>query len=316
MGEIMGTAVQEMTRDRVRDQLRVYMSRTGWSAREIADRAGYAMRTVNQFMSGAKYGDAQGETAARRLAQFMAENPAELPELPGRLYETEATREMDRMIEHAVAGGWGTVYGPAGAQKTFLLEYRAAESAHREETDLVLVGADPSLSPRGLLGRIARGVAAPYAQQTEPLRDAILYTLRRRKNPVGLVIDEAQLLYPRIDTLETLRRLGDKSRGRIGILVAGNEQVLELFKPRRNVYFEQWRSRIEQEEAHVLGPKASEARRILAAEIPGIKDAAADEVVGSTTVTDPLTKRDYVNARRLFNTIRAMQRTAARKKMN
>jgi DNA transposition AAA+ family ATPase len=309
----MGAAVENITRQAVREQARIYMSRTGISMRELADRAGYSQRTVLQFLSGAKYGDARGETAARRLAEFMAENPAEPPEFPGTLYETEATREMDRLIAHAINGGWGTAYGPAGAQKTFLLEYRAAEKARSEEADMVLVSADPSLSPRALLGRIARGLAAPYAQQTESLREAIVYTLRRRKGPVAVVIDEAQLLYDRIDTLETLRRLGDRARGRMGILVAGNEQVLQLFEPRRKVYFEQWRSRVEQEEAHVLGPKAGEARRILAAEIAGIRTAAVEEIISSTTVTDPMTKKSYVNARRLFNTIRMMQRVARRK---
>lgn len=309
----MATAEMVLSRDDVRRQLRIYMSKTGCGISELAYRSGYAQRTLLQFMSTSRYGDAQGQTAARKLAQFIRDNPAELPEFPGRLYETEATRAMDRLIEHAVAGGWGTVYGPAGAQKTFLLEYRAAEAARSQECEMVLVGADPNLSPRGLLGRIARGIAAPYAQQTEALREAILYTLRRRKRPVAVVVDEAQLLHPRIDTLETLRRLGDKARGRIGILVAGNEQVLQLFEPRRNVYFEQWRSRVEQEEAHVLGPRESEARQILAAEVPGIKAAAADEIVKGTKVQDPLSKRGYVNARRLFNTIRMMQRQARRK---
>lgn len=305
----MGLALQP-SRDDVRDRLRVYMSKTGWSIRDIADRSGYAMRTVNQFVSGSRYGDAQGESAARRLAQFMAENPPDLPELPGTLYETEATREMDRLIGHAVCGGWGIVYGPSGAQKTFLLEYRAAEAARRDEADMVLIGADPSLSPRALLSRIARGIAAPWAQQSEALRDAIMYTLRRRKNPVAVVIDEAQLLYPRIDTLETLRRLGDRARSRMGVLVCGNEQVLQLFEPRRKVYFEQWRSRIEQEEAHVLGPSPSEARRILASEIPGIKQAVVEEVISQTTVRDPISKKSYINARRLFNTIRAFQKNS------
>jgi type II secretory pathway predicted ATPase ExeA len=312
----MAAQAISISRENVRYDLRVYMSKTGWGISELAFRSGYAPRTLLQFMSSARYGDAQGQSAARNLAKFMRENPAELPEFPGRLYETEATRAMDRLIDHAIEGGWGTIYGPAGAQKTFLLEYRAAEAARSEECELVLVGADPALSPRALLGRIARGVAAPYAQQCEALREAILYVLRRRQRPVAVVVDEAQLLYARIDTLETLRRLGDKSRGRIGILVAGNEQVLQLFEPRRNVYFEQWRSRVEQEEAHILGPSEAEARKILAAEVQGIKAAAADEIVAGTKVQDPLSKKSYVNARRLFNTIRMMQRVAARRKAN
>lgn len=306
----MGSQTMPVTRENVRQDLRIYMSKTGWGISELAFRSGYAPRTILQFMSSARYGDAQGQSAARRLAQFMRENPAELPEFPGTLYVTEATRTMDRLIAHAIGGGWGIVYGPAGAQKTFLLEYRAAEAARREECEMVLIGADPALSPRGLLGRIARGIAAPYTQQIETLREAILYTLRRRKRPVAIVVDEAQLLYPRIDTLETLRRLGDRARDRMGILVAGNEQVLHLFEPRRKVYFEQWRSRIEQEEAHVYGPNVSEARNILSAEIPGIKSAAAEEIIAQTTVSDPLSRRKYVNARRLFNTVRTFQRAS------
>jgi DNA transposition AAA+ family ATPase len=308
----MASAFQQVDRDAVREQARIYMSKSGITMRELADRAGYAQRTVVQFLSGARYGDSQGMTAARNLARFMEENPAPLPEFPGRLYETEATRQMDRLIEHAASGGWGTVYGGAGAQKSFLLEYRFAEFARMDEAAMVLVGADPQLSPCALLARIARGLGAPYAQRTESLRDAILYTLRKRRTPVAVVIDEAQFLYRCIDTLETLRRLGDKARGRIGILVVGNEQVLELFKPRRNVYFEQWRSRVEQEEARVFGPRKAEARSMLSAEIPGIKAAVAEDIISKTTVQDPLSNRRYVNARRLFDTIRMMQRESRR----
>jgi type II secretory pathway predicted ATPase ExeA len=307
----MGSGETLPAREIVRESVRVYASKTGLPCSEIFRRMGYQARTGIQFMSDARYGDSQAESIRRRVVQFMRDNPPPLPEFPGKLYETESTREMDRLISHAAGGGWGTVYGPAGAQKTFLLKYRAAEAARREDADLVLVSAVPSLSPRGLLGRIARGLAAPYAQQTEALRDAILFTLRRRKGPLAVVVDEAQLLYPRIDTLETLRCLGDEAGGRLGILVAGNEQVLQLFEPRRKVYFEQWRSRIEQEEAQVFGPTVGEARRILAAEIPAIKSAVAEEILSQTTVRDPLSRRKYVNARRLFNTIRTFQRSSA-----
>jgi DNA transposition AAA+ family ATPase len=218
-------AMSEMvqTRESVRQQLRVYMSRTGWTAADIADRSGYSKQTIKQFISSARYGDASAQSAAINLTKFMAENPAYLPDLPGTLYETDATREMDRLIEHARCGGWGTIYGPAGAQKTFLLEYRWAQEIREAEPGLVLVGAEPSMSPRALLAQIAKGLAAPMAYHTDSLRETVLYALRHRKSAVAVVIDEAQLLYDRIDTLETLRRLGDKARNRMGILVAGNE---------------------------------------------------------------------------------------------
>lgn len=309
----MGSAIQQIDRDTVREQARIYMSKAGISMRELAERAGYAQRTVVQFLSGARYGSARGESAARNLARFMERNPAPLPDFPGKLYETEATREMDRLIEHASCGGWGTVYGPAGAQKSFLLEYRFAEAARSPESSMVLVDADPRMSPCALLARIARGIGAPYAQRTESLRDAIIYTLRRRRRPLAVIVDEAQFLYKCIDTLETLRRLGDKNRGRMGILVVGNEEVLELFKPRRGLYFEQWRSRVQQEEAHVLGPKASEARRMVAGEFPGIKPAVTEEIIAQTTVWDPEARKHYINARRLFLTIEKMRKELGKK---
>jgi len=302
--------VQIPGRDDVRHALRVYMSRTGLSLGEIALRSGFATQTLQQFVSAARFGTpaTAGEITAGRLAGWLAENPAPLPELPGKLYPTEATRAMDRLIDHAREGGWGILYGPAGAQKTFLLEYRAAEAAHAPEPALVVVGADPDLSPRALLGRVAAGLAAPYACQTDSLRQAILYALRQRKTPVALAIDEAQLLYSRVDTLEVLRRLGDAARQRMGILVAGNEQVINLFEPRRRNYFEQWRSRIDQERARVLGPSISEARAIVASELPEANASQTAAAVEASVVTDPIGKKQYVNARRLFNTIRAFQR--------
>lgn len=309
----MGTIPDNLTREDVRQQLRVYMSKTGIGISELASRSGYAPRTINQFMSHANYGDAEGKSAARRLAKFMNENPTELPELPGRLYETAATREMDRLIDHAMCGGWGTIYGGAGSQKSFLLEYRAAEAARNENAPLVLIEADPTLTPCCLMRRVARGMAAPYAQHTEAAREAILYTLRKRKSPVAVVLDEADKLYRRVDTLETLRRLGDVSRGRMGILVVGNEDVLKLFEPRRGIYFEQWRSRIEQMTAKVLGPSRKEAMVMAASEMPFAKQPVIEDAVEHCLVLDPESKKKYVSARRLFHRIRMFQREIAKK---
>lgn len=294
----------EATRESVCQSLRVYMSRTGWTLAEIAERASYSHQTLRQFISGARYGDGDGETAARRLARFMEENPAPLPESPGKLYETAATREMGLILERVREGAWGTLYGPAGAQKTFLLRYRFAEAARLPEPDLVLVEVDSAMSPRALFARIAQGLAAPYALQTDKLRQGILYALRRRSSTVALVLDEAQLLYSRIDTLEALRRLGDLAGGRMGILVCGNEQVIKLFEKRRRNYFEQWRSRIEQIEARVLGPTPAEAVCIVEEELAGIKDRAVAVLIEGASVADPISKKRYVNARRLFNAIR------------
>jgi type II secretory pathway predicted ATPase ExeA len=163
------------------------------------------------------------------------------------------------------------------------------------------------MSPTVLLSRIARALSVPYAQSVDAVRQNLLYVLRRRKAGVAVALDEAQHLYSRIDTLETLREIGDLAGNRIGILVAGNEQVLDLFEPRRKVHFEQWRSRIQQLEECVLGPGRPEARRMILGELPGTSSSQVEAIIDGCEVKDPKTHKAYVNARRLFNTLRDLR---------
>src|ERR1019366_4606701 len=109
----------------------------------------------------------------------MQAEPAALPQLPGKLYENSATREMDDLLAHCISGGWGILYGPSGAQKSFLLEYRAAEEqvlqdgSANPEPAIVLVEVEAAMSPRTLLGRIAMGLGSAYAQSSEGIRQGI-----------------------------------------------------------------------------------------------------------------------------------------------
>jgi hypothetical protein len=293
-------------RQEARKALHVYMSRTGFGLRTMAEFTGYAYHTLRQFSSSGRFGnsDGLGDSAARKLLEFFAANPATLPDLPGKLYESAATGIMDSMLASIRRGRWGTLYGPAGAQKTFLLEYRAAEAAREPEPWLVYIRASASgMSPTVLLSRIARALSVPYAQSVDAVRQNLLYVLRRRKG-VAVALDEAQHLYSRIDTLETLREIGDLAGNHMGILVAGNEQVLDLFEPRRKVHFEQWRSRIQQLEECVLGPARPEARRMILGELPGTSSSQVEAIIDGCEVKDPKTQKAYINARRLFNTLR------------
>lgn len=303
-------------RAQTQKRIRVYMSRTGFSLREFAEHTNMAHRTMIQYMSCADYGDGPGDKTSNYFNGFMDANPAALPELPGKLYETEATREMDRLLAFCRRGRWGTLYGPAGAQKSFLLEYRAAESAREDEPGLVLVEAQPCMTPRALLCQVARALAAPWALATDSLRQAIVFRARQRRSGLAIVVDEAQLLHGEVSTLETLRRLGDALLGRAGILLAGNEQIVNLFQPRRGIYFEQWRSRIEQEEVRVLGPARDEARRMATGELGALREQAIVKLLDGCAATDPLSKREYINARRLFNTIREIREAREKGKIH
>jgi hypothetical protein len=292
------------------------MVRTGMDLRQIADSAGFAHRSLIQFASGGRYGDGDGELTAVALSQFMDSHPWEPPDLPGHLYETAATREMDDLIAYCRKGRWATLYGPAGAQKSFLLEYRATEAARNAEPGLVWIPIPGRMTPLAILRHIAKAVAAPYAQSGDGLRQSIIYTVRARRLPLVLALDEMDLIEKDIDTLETVRRLGDLLRGKLGMIVAGNEQILSLFSPRKGRYFEQWRSRIEQREVRVLGPTRDEARRMLIGELGAGTPAQIEGTLDDCTVTDPLTRKKYINARRMFLAIADVRDRREKRKLN
>ncbi len=308
----LGTA----TRDEARREMRLYMVRTGLGLRELADRTGYAYSSICQFPSAAHYGDGDRHVTAQAILNWLRANPPAVLELPGKLYETEATREMDRLLAAVRHGRWGILYGPAGAQKSFLLEYRAAESAVEAETSMVYIRTSAAgMTPTVLLRRIAAAIGGVYAQYCEGARESVLYALRKRKTPLAIVLDEAQHLYRAVDTLETLREIGDLGRQRVGILVAGNEQLMQIFSPRRNVHFEQWRSRAQQKEVRVLGPSRDEARRMLRGELGELKDETVKLLLDPCSVSDPVSGTKYVSARRLFNSIRDFGEARERKKV-
>jgi len=299
-----------VTRDEARGELHAYMSRTGLTLAELAERIGYSPYSLRQFSSVAHYGDGDGHLTAEAIQRWIAENPSPTPELPGALYETAATRQMDGLLAHVRRGGWGVLYGPSGAQKSFLLEYRAAEAAGDLEPSIVYIRASPSgMTPNVLLRRVAAALGAPYAQYTDGIRQSVLYAIRKRRSSLALVMDEADALYKWVETLETLREIGDLARARpgrpgVGILVAGNERVTEIFENRRGVYFEKWRGRIQQQELRVLGPTPEEARRMLEGELGEVKETTARVIVDGCAVKDPISRKEYVNVHRLFNAIR------------
>lgn len=301
-------------REEARKALHIYMARSGVSLLDLAERIGFSPYSLRQFSSIARYGDGEGEFTAQAVLEWIKNHPVRLAPLPGKLYRTRATDQMDALLAHICGGGWGTLYGPSGARKSFLLEYRGAESAQEAEPRIVYVRTSPSgMTPNVLLRRIAAAIGAPYAQSTDSIRQSVLYVVRQRRTSVALVLDEADALYRWVETLETLRELGDLARTRpgqsgIGMLVAGNERVMEIFQDRPGINFEKWRGRIEQEGLRVLGPSPEEARGILRGELGELKEATVTVLIEGCLVDDPVSKKRYVNMHRLFNAIRDMKK--------
>jgi len=300
-------------REEARAALRVYQSRTGLTLKAIAEHTNFSWYSMRHLASGVDYGK-DGEGIAQATIQFIREHPPITLQIPGRLYETQATHAMDNLLRDCVEGCWGTLYGPAGAQKTYLLEYRAAEAAADPEPWMLLVDIPGPLTPCMILTRIATALGAPYAQSSEGLRTSIQYHVRTRKTPLVVVFDEAQLLYKSVEALESVRRLADSlpvrpGRSGLGLVMVGNERLLDLFKPRRGSYFEQWRSRIEQRSVCVSGPSKAEAREMVSGELgEDIKMQTAEMIVGESLVKDPATEKWYVSVRKLFNSLRDFSR--------
>jgi len=129
--------------------LRIYQSRTGLSLPDLAARMGYAHRTLIQFVSGARYGDAEGESTAEAVRRFLGENSPPAPEPPpGKLYPAQNLRVCDEMIRYCLGGRWGVLYGPAGGGKSFNFECRAAQAFERTiEPAIVYIYASPEDKP-------------------------------------------------------------------------------------------------------------------------------------------------------------------------
>jgi type II secretory pathway predicted ATPase ExeA len=289
-------------REEARQALHVYQSQTGLSLLEISNRTGYAYHSVRQFSSGGRYGVGEGEYTAKALMDFFAANPPARPVVVGTFYETECTRAIDRLLAYVAGGRNGMLYGPAGAQKSETLKRRALAAWGDAEPWCVYVECSPRMTPLALLRRVAAVIGAPYSQYQEGMIQAVQATLRRRRTPAVLMIDEAQKLCRAIDTFEMVRDIGDKAQGKAGILIAGNEGVFDLFKPRPGMYMEQWKSRIERKRVRVLGLSEAEAREIVRAELGTLKPESVQTLLGKP-VLDPETEKTYISARRLFNAI-------------
>lgn len=301
----------------MREQLRSYMSRAGLTARDVAEETGYAPRTIMQFISSGYFGmlEREGSETATKLRAWMERNPLPVRRSPGRFYPTAATREIDRLIAHAKYGGWGILYGPAGAQKTFTLRTRAAEAAADAEPTIALIDVTGAWSPRTIFRAVAAelGIGLLY-NSADNFQRGILRHLRQRRSPVAIIFDEADLLYSRVDTLQSIRRLVDLAGGHAGLVVAGNEEIEKLFEPRRKSYMEQWRSRIEQMRIRVLGPTRAEARVMVAGEMPQLSAEKTERLLNGCTVRDAVvTRREYISTRRLFHVLDRGRRSAGTK---
>jgi DNA transposition AAA+ family ATPase len=299
--------------EQARNELKLYQQQTGLSLGQIGVRMGYARRSLIQFASNSSYGN--GDRCHAQISHlvlaFIKEHPSPRPKLPGKLYDTANTRILRETVELAREGAISLIYGPPGTQKSFVFQYLLAEAWEREnEPGLVYVYASAAMGRKSLTKEIARGLCSVAVGTVSDMITNILHTVSERKRPPALIVDEAHHLGGSLDTLEVLREIAD--RAQIGMVLAGHDNLEDIFQSKRGGLLEQWFSRIDYHK-RLPGLSADEVRRIARAELGELSENALKAVVEGTRVKDYREDETYLSMRRLVKVLTQAKRSRVSK---
>ena len=292
--------------DQARADLHNYAGRTGLSLGVLASRMGYARQTLIQFSSD-HYPAGNGDVIARVVIDYIRAHPVERPKPPGKLYPTANVRLIDELLSLSMEGAVSLIYGPPGTQKTFVFLSRLAEAWQRSnDPDLVYVYAAVSMAPLHILKEVGRGLGASVYGNRYTVLTNLLYTLEQRQRPAAIIIDEAHHLGKRVDTLEVLREIVD--RAGVGMILAGHDNLEDIFMAKRGGPLEQWFSRIDYHK-RLPGLSSSEVERIVRGELGDVSEAGLRAVVEGARVKDYREGSTYISARRVFKMTAQVERS-------
>jgi DNA transposition AAA+ family ATPase len=292
--------------DQARAELRNYCGRTGLSLGTLASRMGYTRQTLIQFSSG-HYPAGNGEVIARAILGYIPAHPVKRPKPPGRLYSTANVRLIDELLGLSMEGAVSLAYGPPGTQKTFVCRSRLAEAWERSsDPDLVYVYAAANMAPLHILKEIGRGLGTSVYGDRYTVLNNIFHRLEERQRPAGIIIDEAHHLGKRVDTLEVLREIVD--RAGVGMILAGHDNLEDIFMAKRGGPLEQWFSRIDYHK-RLPGLSSSEVERIVRGELGDVSEAGIRAIIEGARVKDYREGSTYISARRVFKITAQVERS-------
>ena len=200
------------------------------------------------------------------------------------------------------------VYGPPGAQKTFVFTHLVAEHNRREisknghGTRAYHVYCSVGITPRQLLRKVCYEAALASSGAVDVLMTNLRYHLGKRRSLI--IFDEAQHLS--IACLEIIRELNDCAP-HCGVLLAGSHQLFATFS-QRAAELEQWNSRVANFVA-LPGIERGEVVEIIEAELGLLNAKQIATLMENSLVTDGYSKQRtrYYSARRLFRQIADIQ---------
>ena len=297
----------------VQDRVRQYLLVAQLSSSELARRVHVGGNSLSIFMAGRYIESGISLTDVRirrKLVDFMDAHPVEIATTTqGRLHETSNVKVMrhwfERCLDRREMAG---VYGPPGAQKTFVFTHLVAEHNRREisknghGTRAYHVYCTQDITPRQLLRKICFEAALASSGAVDVLMNNLRHHLGLRKSLV--ILDEAQHLS--IACLEVIRELNDCAP-HCGILLAGSHKLFATFNERA-AELEQWNSRVANFVA-LPGIERAEVIEIIHSELGDLTAKQISTLMENSLVVDGYSraKTKYYSARRLFRQIQDIQ---------
>ena len=298
----------------VQDRVRQYLLVAQISLAELAARTHRGTNSLSLFMNDRYTGEkgvAMSDVRLRRaLVDFMNAHPVEIATTTqGRLHETSNVKVMRQWFERCLARReMAGLYGPPGAQKTFVFTHLVAEHNRREisknghGTRAYHVYCSTSITPRQLLRKVCYEAALASSGAVDVLMSNLRYHLGRRRSLV--IFDEAQHLS--IPCLEIIREMNDCAP-HCGVILAGSHELFATFN-RRAAELEQWNSRIANFVA-LPGIERGEVIEIIQAELGDLNAKQIATLMENSLVVDGYSRarQKYYSARRLFRQIHEIQ---------
>jgi len=297
-----------------------YMSRSGLSMPDMAQRIGYGSSTLRLFMANQYYNVSRSAAALVKAADgFMNSYPIVPPtHIMGDLYDTANVRiireTFEKLMPRPVAY---MIYAPPGSQKSFVLENEVARLNQAELADgggrrAFYIYARQNVRPRDLIRRVAIACGSRANNDVDPMLSGIRFDFRN--NRVVLVVDEAQHLS--IECFETLRELLDQPPY-FSLLFSGSHDLKRKFDE-FSATLEQWNSRIIAkvrlpglERLEAIGIIEREIGDLLKARNPREAKSLVDRLIAGATARDAFEgNQAYINVRTLTNALEQIKAAA------
>ena len=219
----------------IRENLSRYVAQGQVSQSQVAREVGVSKTAISLFLKGNYTGN--NEELARKIEQYLRMDKARNEVIKEPEICLDVCNTADILSRAKIAHMHKNIlliHGPAGCGKTTALKHYA-----QQNNGVIFVEADVTInSPRSMLMLILSTMGEDIRGTTAILMQRIITKLTGTNRLI--VIDEAQHLTTK--TFDTIRAINDKAK--VGIVYAGNPEILRRMYGRQEEELDQLYSRI------------------------------------------------------------------------